>query len=65
MQYPTRSFPFPRTQFLGFVEVVRREGPREKSFLQQGNPQGTDTLATLVEGFRFVMCAAPSVLEDW
>ena len=26
-------------QFLGFVEVVRRDGPRERSFLLAGNPQ--------------------------
>lgn len=30
---------FAMAQFLGFVELVRREGPRERSFLQQGNPQ--------------------------
>ena len=49
---------FNLAQFLGFVEVVRREGPREDAFLQAGNPQGSDTLATLVEGLRFVMSAA-------
>jgi hypothetical protein len=50
-------------QFLGFLEVVRREGPRERSFLAAGNPQGSDTLATLVEGFRFVLCASPATLQ--
>ena len=49
---------FNLSQFLGFLEVVRREGPREDAFLQAGNPQGSDTLATLVEGLRFVMSAA-------
>ena len=49
---------FNLAQFLGYVEVVRREGPREDAFLQAGNPQGSDTLATLVEGVRFVMSAA-------
>ncbi len=50
-------------QFLGFLEVVRREGPRERSFLAAGNPQGSDTLATLVESFRFVLCASPATLQ--
>ena len=49
---------FNLSQFLGFLEVVRREGPREDAFLQAGNPQGSDTLATLVEGLRFVMSSA-------
>ena len=53
----------PLPQFLGFVEVVRREGPREQAFLQAGNPQGSDTLSTLVEGVRFVLCASQSGLE--
>lgn len=52
-------------QFLGFVEVVRREGPRERPFLQAGNPQGSDTLSTLVEGVRFVLTASPTYLEEW
>ncbi|EFN53050.1 expressed protein [Chlorella variabilis] len=52
-------------EFLGFVEVVRREGPREQAFLQAGNPQGSDTLSTLVEGVRFVLCASQSGLEKW
>ncbi|KAL3135418.1 hypothetical protein ABBQ32_007600 [Trebouxia sp. C0010 RCD-2024] len=56
---------FNLAQFLGFVEVVRREGPREDAFLQAGNPQGSDTLATLVEGLRFVMSAASGNLVDW
>jgi hypothetical protein len=56
---------FTIAQVLGFLEVVRREGPRERSFLQVGNPQGADTLATLVEGLRFVMCASPSTLASW
>ncbi|KAA6415233.1 MAG: hypothetical protein FRX49_13671 [Trebouxia sp. A1-2] len=56
---------FNLAQFLGYVEVVRREGPREDAFLQAGNPQGSDTLATLVEGLRFVMSAASGNLVDW
>lgn len=56
---------FAIAQFLGFIEVVRREGPRERSFLQAGNPQGADTLSTLVEGFRFVLAASPQALEYW
>lgn len=83
---------FTLAQFLGFVEVVRREGPRERPFLQSGssqvcvstsiyplyietlcsistntfvNSQGTDTLATLVEGIRFILCSNPSYLEAW
>jgi len=51
------------TQYLGFVEVVRREAPREHSFLQAGNPQGSDTLSTLIEGMRFVLCASQTGLE--
>lgn len=27
--------------------------------------QGTDTLATLVEGVRFILCSNPSYLETW
>ena len=53
----------PCLQFLGFVEVVRREGPRERHFLQAGSPQGSDTLSTLLEGMRFVLCASPDHLE--
>lgn len=56
---------FTLAQFLGFLEVVRREGPRERSFLAAGNPQGSDTLATLVESFRFVLCASPATLQGW
>ena len=39
-------------QWLGLVEVVRREGPRERPFLSTGGPQGADSLSTLVEGMR-------------
>eukprot|EP00887_Chlorella_sp_A99_P002227 scaffold21.g2227.t1 len=56
---------FTLAQFLGFVEVVRREGPRERPFLQAGNPQGSDTLSTLVEAVRFVLTASPQRLEEW
>lgn len=56
---------FTVAQFLGFVEVVRREGPRERPFLQAGNPQGSDTLSTLLEGVRFALCASPTYLESW
>lgn len=52
-------------QFLGFVEVVRREGPREISFLAKDNPQGSDTLFIMIEAIRFVLCASPKSLEDW
>jgi hypothetical protein len=55
----------PLHQFLGFLEVLRREGPRERSYLGSGNPQGTDTLATLMEGIRFVLCAYPATLSQW
>eukprot|EP00775_Hariotina_reticulata_P003020 gene3019-3301_t len=54
---------FTLAQFLGFLEVVRREGPRERSFLAAGNPQGSDTLATLIEAFRFALCASPATLQ--
>ncbi|WPT11712.1 hypothetical protein PSENEW3n2_00005212 [Picochlorum sp. SENEW3] len=60
-----RYFTFCVAQFLGFVEVVRREGPRENSFLQRGNPQGSDTLFVMVEAIRFVLCASPTYLESW
>lgn len=56
---------FTLAQFLGFVEVVRRESPRERPFLQVGNPQGSETLSTLLEGVRFAMCASPTTLENW
>ena len=68
-------------QFLGFVEVVRREGPRERSFLQRGGgvagsvasadggdgggEDGSDVLATFVEGVRFVLCASGEALTFW
>lgn len=52
-------------QFLGFIEVVRREGPRERPFLQKGNPQGSDTLYTLMEGFKFLLCGDASSLQGW
>ena len=51
-------------QFLGFVEVVRREGPRERSFLQRDNG-GSDVLATFVEGVRFVLCSSDEALAFW
>ena len=51
-------------QFLGFVEVVRREGPRERSFLQRDNG-GSDVLATFVESVRFIMCASNDALAFW
>ena len=60
-----KYFMFCLAQFLGFVEVVRREGPRENSFLQQGNPQGSDTLFIMVEAIRFVLHASPTYLESW
>ena len=52
-------------QFLGFVEVVRREGPREVSFLAADNPQGSDTLFIMIEAIRFVLCASPESLMAW
>ena len=64
-------------QFLGFVEVVRREGPRERSFLQRGGgvagsvaggseeEDGSDVLATFVEAVRFVLCASGEALAFW
>lgn len=52
-------------QFLGFVEVLRRESPRERPFLQAGNPQGSDVLSTLIEAVRFFLCSSPSYLEEW
>ena len=52
-------------QFLGFVEVVRREGPREVSFLASDNPQGSDTLFIMIEAVRFVLCASPESLMAW
>jgi hypothetical protein len=51
-------------QFLGFVEVVRREGPRERSFLQRDNG-GSDVLSTFVEGVRFVLCSSDEALAFW
>mmetsp|Transcript_13129 Transcript_13129/g.35736 ORF Transcript_13129/g.35736 Transcript_13129/m.35736 type:complete len:416 (+) Transcript_13129:1-1248(+) len=56
---------FTIAQFLGYVEVLRREGPRETSFLGAGNPQGTDTLTCLIEGFRFFLSATPARLQEW
>jgi hypothetical protein len=56
---------FTLAQFLGFLEIVRREGPRERSFLQLGSPHGGDTLATLLEGVKFALCASPATLEAW
>lgn len=32
---------------------------------KHSHPQGTDTLATLVEGVRFILCSNPSYLETW
>lgn len=65
MELEIKYFAFCMAQFLGFVEVVRREGPREISFLQQGNPQGSDTLFIMVEAIRFVLCASPNYLDSW
>lgn len=56
---------FTLAQFLGFLEIVRREGPRERSFLQLGSPHGGDTLATLLEGVKYALCASPVTLEAW
>ncbi|KAL4419076.1 hypothetical protein ABPG77_002217 [Micractinium sp. CCAP 211/92] len=56
---------FTLAQFLGFLEVLRREGPRERAFLQGTNPHGSGTLSTLVEGIRFVLCASQSSLQRW
>jgi hypothetical protein len=56
---------FTLAQFLGFIEVVRREGPRERPFLQAGSAQGSDALSTMVEGVRFLLCASPKYLEEW
>jgi hypothetical protein len=56
---------FTLAQFLGFLEIVRREGPRERSFLQLGSPHGGDTLATLLEGVKYALCASPGTLEAW
>jgi len=56
---------FTLSQFLGFLEIVRREGPRERSFLQLGSPHGGDTLATLLEGVKYALCASPVTLEAW
>jgi hypothetical protein len=53
------------SQCLGFVEIVRREAPRERSFLQLGSPHGGDTLSTLLEGVKFALCASPATLEAW
>ena len=39
-------------QLLGFLEVYRREGPRERNFLDEGSLAGSDTLFTLLEGMR-------------
>lgn len=54
---------FALAQWLGFLEVVRREGPRERSFLALANPQGTDTLTALCEGFRFALATDPDTLQ--
>ena len=45
------------------MEVCRREGPRERNFLDEGSLAGSDTLFTLLEGMRFVMCASPATLQ--
>ncbi len=50
------------------MEVVRREGPRERSFLQRSGPggaPGSDVLSTFVEGVRFVLCASEDALNFW
>ena len=65
LEEESRYLMFTLSQFLGFVEVVRREGPRERPFLQAGNPQGSDTLSTLLEGVRFCLCASTTTLEHW
>ena len=41
--------PPPPPQLLGFMEVCRREGPRERNFLDEGSLAGSDTLFTLLE----------------
>ncbi|GBG00385.1 hypothetical protein Rsub_13137 [Raphidocelis subcapitata] len=56
---------FTLAQLLGFMEVCRREGPRETMFLDEGSLAGSDTLFTLIEGMRFVMCASPATLQAW
>lgn len=43
---------FTLAQLLGFMEVCRREGPRERNFLDEGSLAGSDTLFTLLEGMR-------------
>ncbi|KAI8465543.1 MAG: hypothetical protein J3K34DRAFT_436678 [Monoraphidium minutum] len=56
---------FTIAQLLGFLEVYRREGPRERNFLDEGSVAGSDTLFTLLEGIRFVLCASPKTLQSW
>jgi len=60
-QTPTHCTP----QLLGFMEVCRREGPRERNFLDEGSLAGSDTLFTLLEAMRFIMCASPVTLQSW
>ena len=43
--------------------MCRREGPRERNFLDEGSLAGSDTLFTLLEGVRFVLCASPATLQ--
>ena len=47
------------------LQVVRREGPRERSFLQRGSLGGSDVLSIFVEGVRFVLCASADSLSFW
>jgi hypothetical protein len=58
---------FTLAQFLGFVEVVRRESPRERPFLQSGSSQvqGTPLMTRLNCGWWWRIAAhCESTTED-
>ncbi|CAG9462894.1 unnamed protein product [Pedinophyceae sp. YPF-701] len=50
-------------QFLGYMEALRREGPRERSLLDP--MRGSNSLSIMREAFLFVFSAAPATLAQY